>query len=280
MKTLPRLLALSAIVALAALSSVASADAALPDCPDETKALQDSVPDFLRVGKSFVVETSVSDGHAATEVSALSVSFLDQVVPLTLAGDQAQAVFAGPTETGPVTIRFDWEQNLGTTTACHGVGLYEREVIPATAKAGDPSLGRLEGEYELTARRSGSKGFSGMWTLRPRCDVFGCSTMLVNSGGSSGHVLKPSDGHYRVKMGGPAGGKCRLRYASGRKKTISPAYNVSTSFDLRVTETDGGVATRLSGTETTTVTPTTRARRAGCGSKSTTVKYKLTVVRE
>jgi len=256
---------------LAGASSAAADD--LPVCPPDDETLSTSTPTYLRLDESFKVSV---DGGTGTNIT---VQVGEQVIPLTQdASGEAVVIVNGPTALGTFDIIFSWDQNLGTTQACHGVDLTTLQVIPAESKAGDPDIARLTGKYDLTFRRAGYKTAS-LWSAKPRCDFFGCASRVESNPGTHG-VLTPSDnGHYAIKPRHYTQSYCTLTYASGRRVIVRPWVNVTQTLDVKPTKVEDGVVQRFSGTEVLHFVTTSRARNRGCPKKDARQRYTITGVR-
>jgi len=256
---------------LAGASSAAAAD--LPVCPPDDETLDTATPSYLRVDESFKV--SIESGTGTNIV----VQVGEQVIPLTQdAAGEAVAIVNGPTELGTLDIVFSWDQDLGTTQACHGIDASTLPVIPAEGKAGDPDAARLTGKYDVTYRRAGFKD-TVRWTVKPRCAFFGCGTRLDSTGGYHG-LLTPEDGHYSLKPRHSTQGYCTLTYTSGRKVIVRPLVHVTESLEFKPTKVDDdGVVQRFTGTQVLRYVSTSHSRNAGCRKVDTQRRYTVAGVR-
>lgn len=72
----------------------------------------------------------------------------------------------------------------------------------------------LSGHYHANYLRDEA----ARWTLRPRCDVFGCKTLLRSSSGLRGTLVPQDDGRYELNRRQRAG-SCQVGFVDGTTRT-------------------------------------------------------------
>jgi hypothetical protein len=228
---------------MAASPQTAAAQGPLPACPAAEEAVTTTVPSYARRGGSIAV-TAERDFEGP--VNSVTLALGDRAETFFFgASDELRIIRAVPGGSRTLVAGFSWEQGTGTPAACAGSDQYSIPVIAPGAKAGNPEVARLSGRWAVRYGRGGSDSPSrARWRLRPRCDVFGCRTVLRSNAGFRGTLkidrLKRYRLRERVKWG-----TCTVTYVSGREENFGIYAHVA--LILRVTRARNGVARALRG---------------------------------
>ena len=185
--TVPSLRAAVLAGVLAAVMLPSSAPAqTIPGCPNSEDALKSFQPFFVRIGRSYVAAVRAPVNRVENvSITIRPADAEPRTVVLTLdESGRARAIFASPRRGPTLGIVFDWDQDLGTTAACHGRDVYDVPVVSPGEKVGDPYGYRLQGTYRVRFRR----GAPVRWRIRPHCDYFGCSATIRSSEGIEGRL--------------------------------------------------------------------------------------------
>jgi hypothetical protein len=246
------------------LSAASSAHAQTLACPAGEDALLTYPPDYIREGATWIAGVG-SDGAPARVASAkITVELIE--TPLLLDEDGEGRIVMPPVEPGnaEIVMSFEWDQDVGTQAACHGVDDYVVPLVKSGEKVGRPDVYRLEGTYRVKYARDRPGTFT--WRLSPTCDYFGCSIRVRSSGGLKARIKLRADGVYEIRRPRESGyGSCTVRNnLTGSVRTFEPAYTMRRVIALRKRSTGTNPARLAVGTVTDTYSPTPAARDNGC----------------
>jgi hypothetical protein len=242
------------IVVLAAAFSVVTLPGELvaaqqtsPPCPADDEAVTTHAPEYLRDGASLAFTI---DRSGSAQIDQVVVTYPAE------SGEPTSETFTFPEydsrirvirpapDVASFDLTFVWVQNPGRPDACTGTDRSTNiPVVPRGARVGRPGVARLSGRYRLTARRGGP---SRRWTLRPRCDVFGCATSVRSSGGLRGTLRPRDDGTYGLTARVRAG-RCVVGYSDGTRETLTVFEYARYSLRVIRRRTTDGVALDLTG---------------------------------
>lgn len=189
-----------------------------------------------------------------------------------------KVIVVAPANGSGFTVTFAWDQDGDTAAACHAANSYTLPLLPVDAVVGTPTAKRVQGRWRMRYRPISYKGKRdrSTWTLTPKCDYFGCDTLMHSTGHLTGVVKLRSDGSYRFEVTDHAAGSCTVTKTSvsaitgqvlrRRTITIHHAYRPRTRINLRVKTAKDGEALTLTGLYWLHGIPTSRAFNAGCRS--------------
>lgn len=268
---------MAAVMALLVLSvaraPVAAAQAPI-ECPDAEDAVSTFPPDFIREEASWVASAEVT---FRTRIQNLVMSVDGEPTALTFDESGEARIIMPPVPPGKheVVIIFEWDQDLGTQAACHGIDDYLVPYAEVSDTVGKTTTNRLEGTYRAAYTRGEG---SATWRLSPSCDLLACSTRLRSNAGLRGTLKLRADGTYSFSANTKPLGNCTLRNVTTGAivRTIQRAYIGHRLIVLRQGSETGEVAERMVGDITDTYRPTGRARRAGCTGTTRHLKVMLT----
>ena len=246
----------------------ARADPALA-CPSGQGVVSATAPAFARQGRSVAVSLHVSD---PTRVGDVSVTFLSGSTVDSSAAVEPSAGTTVVSQTAPaagttLTVGVAWAQDAGIATACQGTEVLKIPLIGATGNVGDPSRPRLTGRFSLVERPVNytAPDSRPTWSFTPVCAYFACAGTLRSSQGLTLALALGPRGLYHGHISAGAGvtaTSCTVPHE--HLSTITDAYTLREDVYIRIRQSSGGVATRISGSLIGTYTPTRSARRRGC----------------
>lgn len=260
-------MAAAAALCLAALALLApSTAAALPNCPPLSIKLVSQADEYGRAGTGIEV-VFYSEG-GVQNVSLTLVSAAGETrTPVTLQGEITHVIVEGlPTADMEAHLIDEWDQDVGTSTACHG--RYDRSfpILPKGASAGTRTLPRLTGAFRIEEPLRPKKGqhvLRPVWRFRPYCDYFACDVHVRSTLTLKGRMRINGHGNYEFRIEYPPNEDCHANF--GRGKLIARnVYFKRVVIELRVTRERNGRALAFRGKRTTVWESTPRGRRHGC----------------
>jgi hypothetical protein len=184
---MPRFSVTRVIAATAATGFCAAAALAqsppVPACPDGQDEVTTFTQGYGKPGQTMVLRMQTDSDtitNASATVTAQDGSATTLPVELDLYGDATKIFVAAPAAGSAFTVTFAWDQDAGTSAACHGTDVYTDPLLPVDAVVGRPSAKRLQGRWRMRYRSISHPGqhVRTTWTLSPNCDYFGCDTRL------------------------------------------------------------------------------------------------------
>ena len=181
---------------------------------------------------------------------------------------------SGPGRGANFTLVYEWNQDVGTGTACHGLARHTVALASQKQSIGDPDTLRLQGSYRASYTRGEG---STIWHLSPRCDYLACNARLRSNGGLRGTLKLRRDGTYAITDDLAGFGRCVVvNNLTGNRTVFEPAYTRHRLIVLDEGSGSGAIARRFTGRVTDTYRATTAARRAGCTGTTRHLKITLT----
>lgn len=260
--------AAGAIVALCALILAPSSPAATeaPRCPPGSLELFAQAPDYVHPGVGIDV-VLLAEGKAENVALTVSSSSGETRTPVALSGEKTPLILAGvPAPDPEAQLILEWDQNPGTATACHGRYSYWLPVLPSGTTAGERSLPRLSGRFQIKAPLRPTRGLKTLrpiWEFKPYCDYFACDVQVHSSRSLDTRMRLNGRGRYEVEFEYPPTEGC---YADGgRGKLVAKkAYFSRERLELWVTRERDGQVLAFEGKRARVWEPTPRASRLGC----------------
>jgi hypothetical protein len=280
---MPRFSVRSAVIGTAAMGAWAAVAFAQgppppPACPDGEDQVTTSTQGYGKPSQTMVLRMeTISDGITNATVTVTGEDGSSTTIPAELDpyGDPTKIFAVAPASGASFTVTFAWDQGVGTA-ACHGTNAYTLPLVPLDAAVGKPTANRLEGKWRMRYRPIGYAGKRERttWTLKPKCDYFGCDTRMHSTGHLDGVVKLRSDGSYRFEVTDHAVGSCTVtnttvstitgQVLSRRTIKIRHAFRPRTRINLRVKTASNGEALTVTGLYWLRGSPTPRAANAGC----------------
>lgn len=270
------------LVILATAPARASAQSGLVPCPTDGERVTTYSDEFGRVSSSITVGAQPgppdADGYAedldANRVGPVTVGAATLGTPISLGMwpstelQAAEALIPTRSTPGRQTVAFDWDQDLGTNLACHGHDEHSVPIVSKTAKVGATTSARLVGKFRVRyVRYDNGAADKSLWTARPRCVIFACSTRVTSTGGLKNTFRIQDDNTYRATSHpNTRTGTCTTTNAATgavikRKKPALRLSEVRTS--VRVVETRDGSAYLLTGKRSEVYKPLPGVRCSG-----------------
>lgn len=276
MATPPLWRLLAAGILASALTGSAQAEAqGTPICPKELDTLDLSTEGYARHGQGFAATVSNFGGADVSNVAlgTTAENASPVIRPVDMSGGQAVVVLAAPSTGNQFFLSLEWDQDAGKQSACHGRIVQALPLVPVDASVGHPGAPRVVGRYRLYYRSLRTTRITFVWSIRPRCDYFGCTSDIRVSGGGGGllRLIDSEAGTYATSWrGGNTRENCIVTTTNRftgqvlRRRTIRNAWQASYRVEVTVRRTENGSAEVLSGTWKATNKPTAAARRRGC----------------
>lgn len=250
-------------------------------CPNDLDGLKSFEPYWVRQDATFEASIVVNAGRTPDTITN-AVAQIDEDGPAQIfgpfAGNESKLLLKAPKTLGLFDMIYDWDQDLGTGSACHGRDRNSVLVVEPKAKIGDPRSYRLAGRYRVRYSPYGSVArlTPSKWTLSPSCNYYGCKTKLRSDGGARGDLRLLDDGGYRYSATDPDTGLCKTEVvATGQIRTAKPAYNVKVRMSLAVKTSKMGTATTFTGKRTEEYSTNAKARAIGCDDTESSAEWKI-----
>ncbi|MDO9354069.1 MAG: hypothetical protein Q7T55_10260 [Solirubrobacteraceae bacterium] len=239
-----------ALFSHAAVASAQESTPELPLCPAADEALLTFPPDYARRGQSYKFSVERKNDsvpeflvQSTLPTNAADAPLIQQEAFQFDDSGETEAIRPVPAHGRNLGLRFSWTQNADTPSACRGNDNYpEIPIVAADAKVGKPDLTRIAGRYRVHRRYEKDRP---TWSLRPDCDIFGCTTTVRSSGGLRG-LFRIDDEHGYVFEQRSRIGRCEVT-TNGR--TVKWSIFSIRTIKVRPTSVVRGVATALTGSE-------------------------------
>jgi hypothetical protein len=253
----------------------------IPACPNSEDKITTFTPGYGKPGQSAVYRLDLTDDAFPEDIANAAVTLFPEsgspvAGPVAISEDETKVILAAPMSGKQFAVHFDWDQDLGTSAACHGNDSYTLPLLPIDAKVGNPFVARLEGTYAV---REAPRSYTGKvtrakWKIKPGCDFFGCSSKLRSNAGLKGQLRLRSTGSYLLLTTYREAASCVVttikkntltgQVISRTTRTIPHAYRGKQRVSVRVDKEANGRGLRFSGSITNSAVPTEVARAQHC----------------
>lgn len=256
----------AACLGVLALAGSSSASEGLPRCPPFSVKLLAEVPDYGRPGQGIPV-LFLSEGGVENVTMTVVSTAGETTTPVTLEGEKTRVILGGvPAPDPEAHVVREWDQDLGTASACHGRYDHPFPVFPYGTRVGEQSLPRLSGAFRIKEPlrpKRGQKMKRPVWRFRPYCDYFACDVHVRSTLTLKGRMRLTAYGRYKISFTFPPTDSCAEK--GGRGKLVAKkVYYRTVTIELRVTRERNGRVLAFRGKRTTVWRPTARGERLGC----------------